>query len=389
MCVSRVASAGSSAARASQAAPPTPVRAGRTAPANRAASSVRSSAPTGDASPARLPARTIGVLSAGSRISAESRLQSRRGALDDRLRLRVTGPVGSSDQRGERRELDTGARVHRLDHPVVLAVAARPVSVQLAEDASRPGHRGFLPRRGPQGGPDGLAPQPEPRAVVTEQPTVAVRGPRQPMVGERPRRSAGACDQHGAVGRRCAAREGDLEVGDVAGVAGQSGLGPHPVEVRGHCRCSQRRASRDADNRCLHPGAVNTGQRGAQGVAERRCSAGRIGRRVAAAGGAAAVLATVRSHDDDARRRAAEIAAESQEIRDAQRLRFNGISVSVAPVRLGRRPPERPAPRIARSTHGRPRFRWLRRTVRPETASPLRPPAVSARRPTSTRSCRS
>jgi len=64
---SRVASAGSSAARASQAAPPTPLRARRTGPANRAGSSLRRVDPTGEVSPVRLPARTIGVVWAGSR----------------------------------------------------------------------------------------------------------------------------------------------------------------------------------------------------------------------------------------------------------------------------------------------------------------------------------
>jgi hypothetical protein len=198
----------------------------------------------------------------------------------------------------------------------VLTVAARPVSVQLAQDALDQRPRRCPRVQGLQGGADGLAPQPEPRAVVTEQPTVAVGGPRQPPVDQRSGRGAGAGDQHRAVSLRCAAGEGDLEVGDVTGIAGESGLGPHPVEVRGHYRSSQRRTSGDTDHRCLHLGAIDTGQCGAQGVTERRCSAGRIGRRVTAAGDAAAVLATVRSHDNDACRRAAEIAAESQEIRE-------------------------------------------------------------------------
>ena len=42
--------------------------------------------------------------------------------------LRVTGPVGSSDQRREGRELDTRTRVHHLDDPGVLTVRSRPVS---------------------------------------------------------------------------------------------------------------------------------------------------------------------------------------------------------------------------------------------------------------------
>ena len=285
----------------------------------------------------------------------EGREQSSRGALDDGVRLRVTGPVGGSDQRGERRELDTWPRVHHLDHPGVLTVESRPLSVQLAQDALDQRARRCPGVQGPQGGADGLASQPEPRAVVAEQPTVTVRGPGQPVVGERPRRGAGACDQHGAVGRRCAAREGHLEVGDVAGVAGQAGVGPHPVEVRGHCRSSQRRAPRDADHRCLHPRGVETGQCGAQGVAERRCSTGRIGRRVAAAGDAAAVLATVRSHHDDARRRAAEVAAEGQELREHNDSVSNGcrlVSHRSAPADVHQTDPRRASRGPVTGGHG-------------------------------------
>ena len=120
-------------------------------------------------------------------------MQGRRGAFDDGLRLRVAGPVGGGDQRGQCRQLDTGARVHRLDHPVAPPLRRSPgrravrsptvrSGVQLAQHGVDQSTRGSSRIESPQGGADGLAPQPEPRAVVTEQPAVAVRGPGQPVV---------------------------------------------------------------------------------------------------------------------------------------------------------------------------------------------------------------
>ena len=261
---SRVASAGSSAARASQAAPPTPLRARRTGPANRAGSSLRRVDPTGEVSPVRLPARTIGVVSAGSRIRPRVASSAAAARFDDQPCLRVAVPVGGADQRGQRRQLNAGTRVHRLDHPVAppvnLAPSRRrpdlvtgPVRVQLAEHGADQATR-RLPRvERVQGGTDGLAPQPEPRAVVAEEPAVAVGRPGQPVADHRAGRRAGAGDQHRAVGVGCPGRERDLEVGRVPGVAGQARVRPDLPEPRGHRRCPQRRSPGDADHRRLHP----------------------------------------------------------------------------------------------------------------------------------------
>ena len=181
----RVASAGSSAARPARR--PRPPVAGRQDSAGEPGREQGSQlAPTGDASPARLPARTIGVLSAGSRISPRVASRAPR-RVDDGLRLRVTGTVGGGDQRGERRELDTGTRVHHLDH---LGRAGRGPgwSASSRAGAPRPAARGSAASRVRKVA-DRLAPQPEPRAVVSEQPPVTVRGPRQPVVDQRSRRA--------------------------------------------------------------------------------------------------------------------------------------------------------------------------------------------------------
>jgi hypothetical protein len=141
---SRVARAGSSAARASQAAPPTSERAGRTGPANRTGSSARRVVPTRGRLAGQAPGEDDrrGLVPVPD--PAQGGEQRGRGPLDDRPRLRVAVPVGGGDQRGERRQLHPRTRVHRLDHPVEPPVEPapslrrrdlvdRPVRVQLAQ----------------------------------------------------------------------------------------------------------------------------------------------------------------------------------------------------------------------------------------------------------------
>ena len=189
---------------------------------------------------------------------------------------------------------------------------------------------------------------------------MAVRGPRQPVVVQRACRRTGAGDEHRAVGLRRAARKGHLEVGNVAGVAGQARPRPTPVS-----NCAATAGVRSAEPPATPITDAFTRAASTPASAARRASPNAAAAPAGSVVGlpppvtAPALLPPVGAHHEDARRRAAEVAAEGQDLRMHKSPDSGGyplVSHRFATT------PDRPLRRIARSCHRRPRLRWLTRS---------------------------